>query len=172
MIYMAVGGVNLVDGFFGTISGEIGAFFGAILTPGGREADVISSTVYFVKQIFLNGISGLHTNIVGILWIWVPGTVAAFVAGRYFSWESAKDSFWGTILSVFVLNLFILIIIFVPSFGILQGNPIANTGIAQLYYTNGSEFFSIWNQMTEILVYAFLNSLVFGGISAASSNVL
>ncbi len=174
LIYMAVGGVDLSAGFIGTITQDWGGFVAAVITPGGTEANIFSSTHYFLTQLYENYDIAITKNVIGLLWIWVPGLLSSIIAGRKYSWESTKAAFWGTTFAIFTLTALTIVFIFVPIFGVAEGTPIVATGLSEIFQTVPlpAIYVSKIEQSVMILFYGFMNALVFGGIAAASSNEL
>jgi len=78
-VYAAVGGVGgaTIGEFFTLIGGDLWGFFTALLSVGGTQADVFTSMMYHVNM-GANPYPVL-TNIIGILWVLVPGLVTALI---------------------------------------------------------------------------------------------
>ena len=157
-IYAAVGGVGgaTFGAFFGLIGQDIWGFFTAIFTVGGTQADVFTSLIYHTRP---NGYPYI-TNIVGILWVLVPGLVAGILAGKYFSNESSKTAFFGMMLAVFVLSVLPILFVLIPSMGVSTTTAIGQTIIP-------SDFGSSY---VLIILAGIFNGAFFGGWAAMSSN--
>jgi len=155
-VYAAVGGVGgaTFGEFFGLISNEIGGFFTALLSPGGVKADVFTSMMYHITP---NGYPYI-TNIFGIVWVLVPGIVAAIIAGKL-SNESSKSAFFGLMLAIFILSVLPIIFILIPSLGISSVTAIGATIVPSMYHT----------PYLLIILAAIFNGAFFGGLAAMFS---
>ncbi len=156
-VYAAVGGVGgaTIGGFFGLIGKDLWGFFTAILSPGGTQADVFTSMMYHVKP---NGYPYL-TNIIGILWVLVPGIVTAIITGAKFSDESSKSSFFGMMLTIFILSILPLLFVVIPSLGISSATAIGATIVPSMYHT----------PYLLVILAGLFNGAFFGGLAAMSS---
>jgi hypothetical protein len=167
-------GIPFMD-FFGEITNDIWGLITAILTPGGTQSDIFSSLVYHVDELTTAG-GRIVYHIIGILWIFIPATVSAFVTGRKYSMESTKKSYWGTIIALMFLALLPLIFIAIPGLSIDGTNVISGKVVGSVYWTYWTEpagfVLSGLKQYLIIVLFAFLNSAFFGGISAASSTII
>ena len=156
-IYAAVGGVGgaTFGAFFALIGQDLWGFFTAILSPGGTQADIFTSLIYHTRR---NGYPYI-TNIVGILWVLVPGLVTAIITGSKFSNESSKTAFFGMMLAVFVLTVLPIIFILIPALGISSTTAIGATIVPSMYHT----------PYLLIILAGIFNGSFFGGWAAMSS---
>ncbi len=158
-IYAAVGGVGgaTFGAFFTLIGGDLWGFFTALLSVGGTQADVFTSLMYHVNM-GANPYPVL-TNIVGILWVLVPGIVTALITGSKFSNESSKIAFLGVMAAIFVLTVLPIIFILIPALGISSSTAIGATIVPSMYHT----------PYLLIILAGLFNGAFFGGIAAMSS---
>ncbi|MHA1720461.1 MAG: hypothetical protein ACTSWX_00575 [Promethearchaeota archaeon] len=168
-IFAAVGGVGVTFGqFFALVGQDLGGFFTALFTMGGTQADVFNSALSYAVP---NGLS-IAANIVGILWVLVPGLVAGIITGKYFSNESSKSAFFGTMTAIFVLTILPLIIVLIPAWTIPMDTTIGQTIVPAMYYSRVMGVLIPWTTMRYIYVVlaGLFNGAFFGGWSAMSSN--
>ena len=156
-IYVALGGVGgaTIGAFFGLIGQDLWGFFTALLTVGGTQSDVFASLIYHVRP---NGYP-LVTNIVGILWVLVPGIVTALITGSKFSNESSKTAFFGMMLAIFLLTVLPIIFAVIPALGIPTNTAIGLTIVPGMY--NAS--------YVLVILAGIFNGALFGGVAAMSS---
>ena len=156
-IYAAVGGVGgaTFGAFFGLIGQDLWGFFTAILSVGGTQSDVFTSLMYHTRP---NGYPYI-TNIVGILWVLVPGIVTAIITGSKFSNESSKTSFFGMMLAIFILTVLPIIFILIPALGISSTTAIGATIVPSMYHT----------PYLLIILAGIFNGAFYGGLAAMSS---
>ena len=158
-IYAAVGGVGgaAFGAFFGLIGEDLWGFFTALLTIGGTQADVFASLMYHVNMS-ANPYPVL-TNIVGILWVLVPGLVTAIITGSKFSDESSKTAFFGMMLAIFVLTVLPIIFAVIPALGIPTSTAIGLSIVPGMYNLS----------YVLVILAGIFNGAFFGGIAAMSS---
>ncbi|QEE15728.1 hypothetical protein DSAG12_01555 [Promethearchaeum syntrophicum] len=157
-VYAAVGGVGgaTIGAFFGLIGDDLWGFFTALLSPGGVQADVFTSLMYHVNM-GANPYPVL-TNIFGMVWVLVPGLVAAIFAGKS-SNESSKSAFFGLMLAIFILSVLPIIFILIPALGISSVTAIGATIVPSMYHT----------PYLIIILAAIFNGAFFGGLAAMFS---
>ena len=157
IVYTAVGGVGgaTIGEFFGSIGPNLWEFFTALLSPGGTQADVFNSMMYHISP---NGYP-LITNIFGIVWVLVPGLVAAIIAGKV-SNESSKTAFFGMMVSIFILTVLPIIFILIPTLGISSTSAIGLTIVPSMYHT----------PYLLIILAGIFNGAFFGGLAAMFSS--
>ena len=168
-IYAAVGGVGVTFGqFFAYVGQDLGAFFTALFTLGGTQADVFNSTLSYAIP---NG-SSILANIIGILWVLVPGLVAGIITGKYFSNESSKSAFFGTMTAIFVLTILPIIFVLIPAWTIPMDTVLGQTIVPTMYYSRFMGVLIPWTTMRYIYVVlaGIFNGAFFGGWSAMSSS--
>lgn len=156
--YAAVGGVGgaTIGEFFGLIGQDLWGFFTALLTVGGTQADVFSSMMYHTSP---NGYP-LITNIVGILWVLVPGIVTAIITGSKFSNESSKTAFFGMMFAIFILTVLPIIFAVIPALGIPTTTAIGQTIVPGMFNTS----------YVLVILAGIFNGALFGGVAAMSSS--
>ncbi|MHA1585086.1 MAG: hypothetical protein ACTSVU_01090 [Promethearchaeota archaeon] len=173
VIYAAIGGVGGSIGvFFSQIPSDIGGFLTALFTQGGNQATLYSSLVHYAGKI---ANPSIFKPIVALLWVIVPGFIVAIFSGKK-SRESPKRSFWGVFIALFILAFLPLIIVYVPSFGIIaQNHPIVSNLVPEIYWTIGLNGAAIaWSPMMYLapLLAGLVNAMFWGGIAALSSSNL
>ncbi|MHA1473569.1 MAG: hypothetical protein ACTSPA_13920 [Promethearchaeota archaeon] len=157
--YAALGGVGgaAIGDLFGLIGQDLWGFFTALLSVGGTQADVFTSLMYHVNM-GANPYPVL-TNIVGILWVLVPGLVTALITGSKFSDESSKTAFFGMMLAIFILTVLPIIFILIPALGISPITAIGATIVPSMYHT----------PYLLIILAGLFNGAFFGGLAAMFS---
>ena len=159
-IYAAVGGVAgaTIGEFFGLIGQDLWGFFTALLSVGGTQADVFASLMYHVNMSA--NPYPLLTNIVGILWVLVPGLVTALITGSKFSNESSKTAFFGMMFAIFILTVLPIIFAVIPALGISTTTAIGQTIVPGMYNTS----------YVLVILAGVFNGALFGGVAAMSSS--
>ena len=157
IVYAAVGGVGgaTIGEFFGLIGTNLWDFFTALLSPGGTQAGVFTSMMYHINP----NAYPLLTNIFGILWVLVPGLVAAIISGKV-SNESSKSAFFGMMLAIFILTVLPIIFILIPTLGISSTSAIGQTIVPSMYHT----------PYLLIILAGIFNGAFFGGLAAMFSS--
>ena len=168
-VLYGLGGMGITE-VFGELPNDIWGLITAILTPGGTSTDFISSTMYHLSALFTPG-GRIAYHIIGLLWIFLPGTISAFVAGRKYSLESTKKSYWGTILAITLLALLPIVFVAIPSLDMGITGVFSANVVSPVYWTAPAIVEGL-QQYIVIVLYAFLNSAFFGGIAAASSTII
>ena len=169
-IYAAVGGVGgaTIGEFFGLIGNDPWGFVTALFTLGGTQADVFNSALTYAVP---NGLT-IQANIVGILWVLVPGLVTGIITGKLYSNQSSKSAFFGTMTAIFVLTVLPIIIVLIPSLTIPMDTVLGQTIVPNMYYSSFMGVLIPWTTMRYILVVlaGLFNGAFFGGWSAMSSS--
>ena len=168
-IFAALGGVGgtTIGEFFGLIGNDPWGFVTALFTLGGTQADVFNSTLSYAVP---NGLT-IQANIVGILWVIVPGLVTALITGSKFSNQSSKTAFLGTMAAIFVLTILPIIIVLIPAWTIPVGTAIGQSIVPPMYYSSFLGVLIPWTAMRYIYVVlaGLFNGAFFGGLAAMSS---
>lgn len=171
LLYMVLGPIPAAD-VFGAIGTDLGGFLTALFAPGGTESllvESLSGNLYNFFRLEDAGVS-LIGNIMMLLWIVVPGTVTAIITGKKFAQESAKAAFWSNVLAVLLLSIIPLIFAVIPALNAAPDGLITTNFVAYMYWVGGSITYGLANYLW-VLLAGFLNGVVVGGISAASSTV-
>lgn len=169
VIFAAVGGVGVTFvQFFTEIGQDLGGFITALLTMGGTQADVFNSTLSYAVP---NGLT-IQANIVGILWVLVPGLVTGIITGKLYSNQSSKSAFFGTMTAIFVLTVLPIIIVLIPSLTIPMDTVLGQTIVPNMYYSSFMGVLIPWTTMRYVYVVlaGLFNGAFFGGWSAMSSS--
>ncbi|MHA1745040.1 MAG: hypothetical protein ACTSWW_03505 [Promethearchaeota archaeon] len=173
IIFAAVGGVGVSIGqFFGLILNDGGAYFTSVFTLGGTGPDVVSSLWNYIGALLAG--PSIAQPVVGMLWVLLPGSLAAIITGKKYGNESSKDAFWGIFLSFMILAALPLIIAAIPIFGIYSETLISQNMVAPIYFTNGPGGIALYSLGSYFvpLVIGIFNAIFFAGIAAASSSDL
>ena len=167
-IFAAVGGVGnaTIGEFFGLIGNDPWGFVTALFTLGGTQADVFNSALSYAVP---NGLT-IQANIVGILWVLVPGFVTAIFAGKI-SNESSKSAFFGLMIAIFVLTILPIIIVLIPAWTIPVETVIGQSIVPPMYYSSYLGVLIPWTTMRYVYVVlaGLFNGAFFGGLAAMFS---
>jgi len=176
IIFAAVGGVAdvTIGQFFGLITTDIGGYFTAVFTLGGTGPDIFGSFWNYIAGLMNPAEPHIARWVVGMLWVLVPGLIAAIISGKKYGNESSKDAFWGVFFSFVLLSALPLILAAVPIFGISSETLISQNMVSGMYYTIGPGGIGLWSLGSYFvpLVIGLFNAIFFAGIASASSSDL
>ncbi|MHA1673580.1 MAG: hypothetical protein ACTSYI_08120 [Promethearchaeota archaeon] len=178
MLYPLLNGVSyghwLTDWVFTDVTGLLTALF----IPGGgvQSGDVFSSVAFYLGDLINYwGVReySIYWDIVGLLWVILPGWITAILMGKKFWSERPSKAFWTQFTTIFIVTILPLIFIF-----LIEINGIYNftTGlIPNWLLTHNSAGVPInWvpTMYLNVILIGFFNGLLFGGIAAANSTDL
>ena len=175
ILFAVAGGVGVTIGqFFGLITTDIGEYFTAVFTLGGAAPDIFSGFWGYLMGLMNPADPRIAQYVVGMLWVVLPGLIAAIITGKNFGNESSKDAFWGVFLSFVILAIIPLILAAVPIFGISGASIIGQTMVSSVYHTIAADGSLIWSLGSYFipLVIGLFNAIFFAGIASASSSDL
>ncbi|WP_457557730.1 hypothetical protein [Candidatus Harpocratesius sp.] len=167
-------------GYFltGMVGKDITGFVVALLIPGGglHSGYIFSSTSYYLGDLI--NYWGTRENsiiwdILGFLWVWLPGLLSAIFMGKIFCQERPSKSFWSEFWAIFVLTILPLIIIFAIE---INGIYELTQNIIPLWLRTHTEAgISInWipTMYLNVILIGLFNGLFFGGLASISSTEL
>jgi hypothetical protein len=135
----------------------------------GAMANPISAVLLYISAIISGGSnSAMVTGIVGILWVLVPGIVAAIVAGAKGAEDNSKTAFIGVILAILIVTIIPMILNLIGQIDpTMVGHEITIYFVHPMYYIKNSAAAYVYP-----IIYGLFSGLLFAGFAAASASNL
>ncbi|TFH26251.1 MAG: hypothetical protein E4G98_07255 [Promethearchaeota archaeon] len=178
LLYPLLNGISygyyITDWVFKDVTGLITA----LLIPGGgiQSGDVFSSVAFYLGDLINYwGVReySILWDIVGLLWVILPGLITAILMGKKWWSERPTKAFWNAFFTIFILTILPLIFIFVIQINgihLFTGDLIPDWLLTHDRLGNAINW--VPSMYLNIILVGIMNGLFWGGIATVNSTDL
>jgi hypothetical protein len=176
LAFIGLGGIEGTDigALFGNIGKDIFGFLAVLFGPGGGVVggSVPTTFMYFLNDLLADTpVNKTAANVIGLLWVLLPGLLASLVAGMKFADDSSKTAFFGVFIAILICTLIPMIL---GAAGLMKSdaglnNQISTALVNSIFFP--STGFTTIVYLGDIMIGVF-NGLLFAGFGAMVSNNL
>ncbi|MHA1519436.1 MAG: hypothetical protein ACTSRK_04565 [Promethearchaeota archaeon] len=177
-LYPLLNGISYGEFITGWILDDITGIVTIILVPGGgvHSGDIFSSVAFYLGDL-VNYWGGreysIYWDIVGLLWVILPGWITAILMGKRFWSERPSKAFFTEFFTIFFLTIIPLIFIFLIEInGIYEFTSELLPNWLLTHDGLGNPINWLPTMYMNIVLIGFFNGLFFGGLAAANSTDL
>lgn len=177
LLYPLLNGISIGYFITGILFDDITGFIVCLLIPGGGmySGDVFSSFSFYLGDAityWTDRANPVAWDIVGLLWVILPGLLTAILMGKKFWQERPTKSFWTEFTAIFILTILPLIVIF-----LIEINDVyefTQNLIPVWLRTHDGGIATNWvpTDYLNIILIGIFNGAFFGGIAALNSTEL
>ncbi len=157
---------------------DLTGFVTALFIPGGgiHSGDIFSSVAFYLGDLINywgDREYSIAWDIVGLLWVILPGLTTAILMGKTFWSERPSKAFWTEFATIFILTMLPFIFMLVIQ---INGIHIFSNALTPDWLLThdrlGIEINWVPSMYLNVVLVGFFNGMFFGGIAAASSTDL